>query len=140
MAVKLIFMLKRKPGVTKEQFREHYEKSHSVLGRKYIGHLLTGYHRNYPVHASLSPSKQRETGEPSPEVDFEWDVITEMRVKDQAAVEEMVKIFNDPEIGPIFVEDEHRFLDRDQVLMLVCDEMNTGTELNPGEEAQSTGL
>ena len=104
-----------------------------MLGRKYIGHLLTGYHRNYPLQATLSPSKQRETGKTSESIDFEYDVITEMRVKDPGAVEEMVRIFNDPVIGPIFVEDEHRFLDRDSVLMLVCDETNTGTTLGAGE-------
>jgi hypothetical protein len=55
--VKLIFLLKRKPGITPEQFRAHYENSHSRHAQKYIGHLLIGYHRNYPIFATLNPSE-----------------------------------------------------------------------------------
>jgi hypothetical protein len=35
--VKVIFLLKRKAGLTPQQFRAHYESSHVKLAQKYIG-------------------------------------------------------------------------------------------------------
>ncbi len=134
--IKVIWLLKRKPGMSKEAFREHYENSHVVLAHKYVGHLLEGYHRNYPIEGWLAPSSKREDGVVEP-FDYEYDCITEMRIKDADAAEEMLRIFNDPEIGKIFVDDEHRFLDRKLVVMLTCDEVNTGTgdgHLAPSKE------
>lgn len=125
---KLVFLLKRKPGITVEQFREHYENSHVKLAQKYIGHLLTGYHRNYPTFALLNPSEQAPGTTPTPYA-FGYDAVVEMRVRDDAAVEEIGRIFNDPAIQPILAEDELHFLDRAETVMLVCEEVNTGTTL-----------
>ncbi|WP_062380454.1 EthD domain-containing protein [Pseudomonas abietaniphila] len=124
--VKLIFMLKRKAGITPQAFRDHYESSHVKLAQKYIGHLLERYVRNYPVQAVLNPSNQAKATAPVP-FTSEYDVITEMYLKDSLAVEEMSRIFNDPDINPILVEDELKFLDRASTLMLVCDQVDTGT-------------
>ena len=46
--VTYILLLKRKPGMTKAQFREHYETSHVALAKKYLGHLFQDYRRHYP--------------------------------------------------------------------------------------------
>lgn len=123
---KLIFFLKRKAGITPEQFREHYESSHVRFAQKYIGHLLTGYHRNYPTFAALDPSNVPAGTQPPP-YDIGYDAITEMRVKDMAAVEEIGRIFNDPKIQPLLKEDERKFLDDTATVMIVCDEVETGT-------------
>lgn len=124
---KLIFFLKRKPGITPQEFRDHYEQSHSRFAQKYIGHLLTGYVRNYPTFAALDPSNVPEGSEP-PAYDVGYDAITEMRVRDMAAVEEIGRIFNDPEIQPILKEDERKFLDDSKTVMIVCDEADTGVD------------
>ena len=47
MAIKVILMLKRKPGMTPAAFREEYETGHSRLGLKLFGHLWKEYRRNY---------------------------------------------------------------------------------------------
>lgn len=122
---KLIFFLKRKPGITPEQFRAHYENSHVRYAQKYIGHLLTSYHRNYPTFAALNPSNVPAGAQPQP-YNIGYDAITEMRVKDMAAVEEIGRIFNDPEIQPILKADERKFLDDEATVMIVCDEVDTG--------------
>lgn len=124
---KLVFFLRRKPGITPEEFRNHYENSHVKLAQKYIGHLLVGYHRNYPILAYLDPSNIAPGTEPEP-YDIGYDAITEMRVRDAAAVEEIARIFNDPVIQPILREDEEKFLDQKASVMIVCDEANTGVE------------
>lgn len=130
---KLLFFLKRKRGITKEQFREHYENNHVLYAQKYIGHLLTGYHRNYPIFTSLNPSNQPEGKEVEP-YDFGYDAITEMRVKDDAALLEIQRIFNDPKIQPILMKDELKFLDRESIVMIVSDEVDTGVTLPPGKQ------
>jgi hypothetical protein len=122
--IKLIFMLKRKDGMTREQFRVHYEGSHVKMARRYVGHLLESYERNYINEISAPPT---ETGAET--VSFQYDVITEMRLNALAAVDKMAAVFADPEVGPLFIEDEHRFLDRKSILMLRCEEVSTGTSL-----------
>lgn len=126
--VKIIYFLKRKEGITHEQFREHYESSHVVLAKKYIGHLLNDYVRNYPTFALLNPSNIPEGTEPEP-YDIGYDCITEMHVEGQAAIDEMTRIFNDPEVNPVLVEDELKFLDRDATVMIMVDVINNGTKL-----------
>lgn len=125
---KIIYFLKRKNGTTPEQFREHYESSHVVLAKKYIGHLLKDYVRNYPTFALLNPSEIPEGTEPTP-YDIGYDCITEMYVESQADIDEMTRIFNDPEVNPVLVEDELRFLERDQTVMIMVDVVNNGTTL-----------
>ena len=46
--VKILWLLKRKSGITPEQFRERYER-HSRLGKKLAGHLISRYKRNYKI-------------------------------------------------------------------------------------------
>ena len=44
---KVIWLLRRKPGITMDQFRNHYENSHARLAQKYFGDLMLSYKRNY---------------------------------------------------------------------------------------------
>lgn len=128
MAVKVIFFLKRKSGTTPEQFRAHYENSHVKLAQKYVGHLLLDYKRNYPQFATLNPSNIPAGTRPAP-YDIGYDCITEMWVKDETALAEVSRIFNDPVINPILAADELKFLQRDATVMLVSEEIDTGTKL-----------
>lgn len=126
--IKIIYFLKRKAGTTPEHFRDHYENSHVKLAKKYIGHLLTAYIRNYPTFALLNPSNIPEGAQPQP-YDIGYDCITEMHVPDQEAITEITRIFNDPEINPVLVEDELKFLDRDATVMIMVDVIDDGTTL-----------
>jgi hypothetical protein len=128
MPVKVIFFLKRKAGSTPQQFRTHYENNHVKLAQKYIGHLIVGYKRNYPQFATLNPSNVPAGSEPSP-YDVGYDCITEMWVKDEAALAEVARIFNDPVINPILAADELKFLQREATVMIVSEEVDTGTQL-----------
>ncbi|MQP68303.1 hypothetical protein GE253_23570 [Niveispirillum sp. SYP-B3756] len=126
--MKIIYFLKRKTGISPAQFREHYENSHVLLAKKYIGHLLTDYVRNYPTFALLNPSNLKDDTPPSP-YDIGYDCITEMFVSGPEAIAEITRIFNDPIVNPILVEDELKFLDRDATVMIMVDEVNTGTKV-----------
>jgi hypothetical protein len=123
---KIIFLLKKKPGMTSEQFKDHYENVHARLAHKYISHLLVGYHRNYPTQAWRVPRAGTEEFATEP-FTFDYDCITELRLRDEAALEEMWRIFSAPEVSKIINDDERNFLARKDVIRLECEELNTGT-------------
>ena len=123
--IKLIFILKRKQGTTPEAFRRHYEQVHVPMAQRYIGHLLSDYRRHYPQLAVRNPSAQGD-GPPDAE-QSPYDAVAEMWLPDEASVAEMTRIFNDPEVSPILNEDQLKFLEPDQTLMLLCEEVSTGT-------------
>lgn len=118
--IKIIFMLKRKPGMSVEAFRDHYENVHSHLARKYIGHLLVSYTRNF-VDIAGGHQEDAITGvsNAAGEAD-DCDVITEMVLKSEEDLAEMERINNLPELAPIFAADEERFLDRSKLRFFVC--------------------
>ena len=109
--IKLVLTLKRKPGMTHEDFRAYYEKSHVEQAVKLFGHLMLAYRRNYlPTSAALCDGDPERVGKPQPEG---VDVVTEVIFKDQASFDEFARKFNAPEINQWFVEDEKRFFDRE---------------------------
>lgn len=122
--IKVMWLLKRKAGITPEQFREHYERSHVAMAHKYIGHLLTTYVRNYKVETAGGPYFENEG---FAAFDWDFDVITEWTCPSQQAFDEIMKIFLDPQVGREFYEDEFNFMDRDRTVMFKCEAVDTGT-------------
>src|SRR5690349_8014228 len=102
---RIFILLKRKPGISFEQFREHYETSHALLGEKFFGHLLKSYRRNY------TPAGTRFSDHGSA-AENAYDCITELVFKDGNGSEELSRIASDPVVRRILTEDEERFLDR----------------------------
>jgi hypothetical protein len=117
----VIWMLRRKRGITFEQFRDHYEGSHAVLGERYLGHLMVSYTRNYnvPLKAPEIAAGPIERAIASKQSDY--DCITEWELRDERALTEVFEILFDPTIGKLFHDDEEHFLDRDAVRLVVCD-------------------
>lgn len=117
---KVAWLLRRKPGISFEAFRDHYENSHAVLGQKYFGHLIQRYVRNYNA-----PFAQAEGDDPIHSIIasklWDHDCITEWEMPDEAALREVFRLLLDPEIGRIFYEDEEHFLDRSSVRLVLCD-------------------
>jgi hypothetical protein len=120
MSIKILWMLKRKPGITPAQFREHYERSHAAIARKYVGHLLISYTRNYQTEAWGGTASDPAGFRQRP---FDYDCITELEVADEAAFEDMGRIFGTPAASAELLEDELKFLDREATVMLRCDEV-----------------
>lgn len=123
-SVKVMWLLKRKPGITHEQFREHYERSHVALAHKYIGHLLTHYVRNYKTE--IAGGGYFENGGFG-NIPWDYDVITEWVCPNQEAFDKIMQIFLEPDVGREFYEDEFNFMDRDRTIMFKCDPVDTGT-------------
>ena len=125
---KVLWLLKRKPGITFEQFRDHYENSHAVLGQKYLGHLMVAYKRNYDMgNAAGAEARPKASG---------YDCITEWVMPDARAFEESMRLLADPVIGKIFHDDEEHFLERESVRLVRCDCRDTG----PGDGSETLKL
>lgn len=124
--VTMILLLKRKPGMTHEEFREYYEKGHAMMAKKYFGHLFMDYRRHYVQRArgSRDPDARgvlRTTAAES------YDAITKIDFKDQADLDEFDRIASLPEVAADLRQDEAKFLDRDAIRVSICEEVRTWT-------------
>ena len=110
---KLILLIKRKPGTTKEQFREHYENTHAPLAKKVMP-KLAAYKRTF-----LQPLFETENGGESFDLSqstaaLDYDVCTEFFWKTEEDMQEAFEFMRSP-AGQVLVEDEMRFMDRDSM-------------------------
>lgn len=131
--IRILWLLRRKPGISHQAFRDHYENSHAVLGEKYLGHLMTSYRRHYvqPAAAAGSAVMQAVLGAKG----WDYDCIAEWGLADEAAFEQVVATLSDREIGAIFHADEEHFLDRSSVRLVLCDSAETDVSASvPGVE------
>ncbi len=117
---KVIWLLKRKPGITLDQFRDHYESSHAVLGQTHLGHLMLSYTRNYNVRVPL-PDGADPIARAIASKQSDYDCVTEWVLRDEHALTEVFEVLFDPVIGKLFHDDEEHFLDRDSVRLVICD-------------------
>ena len=97
-------LLKRKPGMTFDDFRNHYESSHAKLGEKYFGHLFKSYRRNY-----IPEGKRFSDGEI---IENAYDCLTELVFREPGGYQELRRIAASPEIQSVLKADEELFLDR----------------------------
>jgi hypothetical protein len=64
-------------------------------------------------------------------MEFEWDLISEWVMPDEAAFHEITRIMESPGIKRLFHEDEDRFIDRKAIVMAPVEVRDTGTVLDP---------
>jgi hypothetical protein len=102
--IKMIGLLKRKPGMSTEAFRDYYESKHRLIGEKYLKDHACRYSRRY-----LTPLLRSAAGR---EADTEYDVVLEVWYPDQAAYDASIARLGLPEVAAEIAEDEERFLDR----------------------------
>jgi hypothetical protein len=122
--ITFVLTMRRKAGLTKEQFRQHYETSHVALAKKYVGHLFADYSRNYVISGNAVAEEGYDIGATAV---GGYDVATTIAFKDQAALDEFFAIMNRPEVGSLFKEDEKRFVDRPSMYMSICEQVKTWT-------------
>ena len=120
--MKIVILIKKKSGMSREDFINHYETSHAPMGKRMLGHLWVKYVRNYPK--SLMEYQPEETS-----VADSYDAVTEIWLKDEAAMTEMSRLINEPENNKIILADEEMFQDRLKTRLLVVEEFDNGTTL-----------
>lgn len=101
---KTIGLLKRRPGMSVEEFRDYYENNHRVIGEKYLKGNAEHYARRY-----LTPYANLLTGE---EVEPEYDVVLEVWYADRAAFDATVEKLTTPAAAKEIGEDEEQLFDR----------------------------
>ena len=110
---KSVFLLKRKPGTTMEEFKAYYETTHRLLGERVLP-TAQRYVRRYLTPFSPDPGALAE--EP------EFDVITEVWFEDRAAFDAAVASLGEPATAQEIMEDEARFMDRSRIRLFTIEE------------------
>ncbi len=100
---KVLIFLKRRSGMSHDEFRDYYENAHSKLCEKYAAGA-----RRY-VRRYVQPVANLETGEAG-ELDF--DVITELWFDDRAICEKVLEIGSSMAFPAEVLADEERLFDR----------------------------
>lgn len=112
--IKMIGLLKRRPGMSREAFHDYYETTHRRIGEKYLRGHACRYLRRY-----LTPFPNPLTGEVD---DGEFDVALEIWYPNQAAFDAANAQFIVPEIAQEIAEDEERLFDRTRMRFFFVDE------------------
>jgi hypothetical protein len=101
---KIILFLKRKPGMSVQDFRDYYESHHRLLAEKYSKGVAR-YVRRYiePVAGGTAEALGDELG---------FDVITEVWIADRAMFEQVGAFLARNAPPPDVLEDELKLFDR----------------------------
>ncbi len=101
--IKTITMLKRRSGMTPEEFREYYETTHRLIGEKYLKGNVEHYGRRF-ITGPTNPDTGT-AGEP------DFDVMLEIWYSDAAQQAATRKILLAPEAMQEIREDEAKLFD-----------------------------
>jgi hypothetical protein len=128
---KVFHFVKRKPHLTHEQFREHFERSHAAMAIRYFGHLFTEYRRHYGDICWSGGDPRKADGSFAPH-ECKWDLMSEWTTASKADFDEIQGHMEDPEYKHLFLDDEDRFIERTALMMMPCTAShNTGTVFDP---------
>ena len=106
---KLIFTLKRKAGLTLEEFIRYYDENHLPLGKRLLSAPIYLHRRNYisydhPFYEFMGDNRATSSVEPP------FDVITEIFFETEEDARALIAgLSKDP--GRQMLEDEKNFLD-----------------------------
>jgi hypothetical protein len=101
--IKVVGLLRRRPGMSREAFREHYERVHRVIGEKYLKGHAVRYVRRYltPLDAPAPDAA------PGPDCDAMWEIW----YPDHAAFEAAMARLAEPDAMQEIGEDVARLFD-----------------------------
>jgi uncharacterized protein (TIGR02118 family) len=110
---KVAALIKRKPGLSRAEFMEYYERSHAPLARKCFPQIVQ-YRRNFIDlnGAIIMPGM--------PEPDF--DSVTEIWYRDREAYDEMLSTHFMKGVQETIENDERNFLDQTMTRMIKLEE------------------
>ena len=112
--VKWVFMLKRKPGMSRAEFIKYYESHHRLLGEKYVPNAVR-YVRRYLEPVPGPWSKPAD----------EFDVLTELWFAGQREADKAMKLLSEPAIHEEIAQDEAHLFDRSRSQMYIVTEVES---------------
>jgi hypothetical protein len=107
--IKLVTLMNRKPGLTREEFIAHYEEHHRLIGEKVLSGYACKYVRRYPT----------PVGEPN---EADPDVIMEIWFQDRTIHDACFAAMSDPEQMAEITADEERLFDRGRMRSYLVEE------------------
>jgi hypothetical protein len=99
--VKMVFMLKRRPGMSRADFIQYYESHHARLGEKYVPNAAR-YVRRFLEPVPGPWSKPAD----------EFDVMTELWFANKHEADRAMAHLSEPKIHDEIAADEERLFDR----------------------------
>lgn len=121
---KLMMFMKRKPGISFEAFRRHYEEIHIPLVAGWVGHLMTDFKRYYPTNfTNLFVGRDDEKEAPAKDGGVNYDAVSIYSIRDEAALEQLLLIAANPEFTQAITRDEANFADRGASRQSITDEI-----------------
>lgn len=110
---KIVALLKRRPGMSVEEFKAHYENVHLPIGTPFLKGNAVSHQRRYLTPMPGPDGQTREA---------DYDVIMEVWFEDRAQFEATMPGWLDPELVERVAEDMPKFLDRAEHQMFFVEE------------------
>lgn len=114
---KFMVLIKKKPGMTRDEFIDYYENKHAPLLQRIMPPIGT-YRRNYVQYDDDLRSTIGRGGEGG---ETPFDVITEVIFDTREQAETYMKGFWEPENHRLILEDEAKFVSGDGGTVYVVD-------------------
>ena len=111
--IKVVTLLTRKSGMSREAFIEHYETHHRKIGEKYLSGFATKYQRRYLQSAVF----REQEGDALP-----FDVLMEIWYPDKAALNGALAVLSTEEAQAEIVADEKRLFNRELIRSFTVEE------------------
>ena len=110
MTITLVSLLKRRAGMSREAFVDHYETRHRLIGEQVLGGWATCYVRRH-----LQPVAGDER-------DHDYDVVLEIDFPDRATMDACFAAMREPAIAAMIAADEELLFDRSRSRSYFVDE------------------
>ncbi|RVU04959.1 hypothetical protein EOE18_09450 [Novosphingobium umbonatum] len=100
MSITLITLLKRREGMSKDEFIDYYETRHARIGEQVLAGYATRYERRFLIPTDGTDSIH------------DPDVVMEIDFPDQATMDACFAALSAPDILAMIVADEEQLFDR----------------------------
>ena len=114
--IKVVTLLTRKPGMSREAFIEHYETHHRKIGEKYLSGFASKYQRRYLQSAGL----REQEGDAPP-----FDVLMEIWYPNQDALNGALAVLSTAEAQAEIAAEEERLFDRELIRSYTVEEYDS---------------
>ncbi len=111
--IKMITLLKKRPGMSANEFQTYYESCHARLGERYVSNAVK-YVRRF-----VKPMPELYIGKAN---DPDFDVIMELWFENRTELNKALEVLFRPEVASEIENDEIRLFDREHTRVFVVTE------------------
>jgi uncharacterized protein (TIGR02118 family) len=123
MTYRVLILVYRKPGMTPEDFKNHYENVHVPLVRDIAGpHFPLSHKRRYIQRTELPDGTYPAILLSGSQEDFRFDAVAELTYKDEAASRASFARMNTTEAAKRIAEDCAMFMDQSKTPLVMLED------------------